>query len=192
MTITTRNNNPKNDSECARHRSIWKGQTDILSSVVTNLKTPPAKYKRFYGTPTDVRDMWSAEFKPQRLPAWWKEVDPSKFTGTSGVDTWLGARSPFRDDLDVIWADFARIFAKRSHPNTKDRNGNIIEGGKTQELLFLSHTNQHFDLIYSKWGHAKGKHWFFHWTSDVGQQPVNRPGIDVLSDDQEGEGTESD
>jgi hypothetical protein len=191
MTITTKNSNPKNDSQYARHRSIWKGQTDILSSVLTLLKSPPARYKRFHGTPTEVRDMWYAQFD-EHLPSWYKVVDPSKFTGTSGVDTWLGARSPFADDVRVIWADFARIFARRSHPNTKDRDGNIIEGGKTQELLFLSHTNQHFDLIYSKWGYAKGKHWFFHWTSDVGQQPVNRATIDGASDDEDGESVDGD
>jgi hypothetical protein len=184
MTITSKNSNPKNDSHYARHRSIWKGQTDVLSGVITILKAAPGvRYKRYHGTPAEVRRWWFGDFKPHRLPPWFKEVDPSNFTGTSGVDTWLGARSPFRDDLNVIWADFARIFAKRSYP----------EGGTTSELLFLSHTNQHFDLIYSKWGYEKkGKHWFFHWTSDVGQQPVNRATIDGASDDQDGEGVDND
>jgi hypothetical protein len=33
MTITTANKNPKNDSLYARHRSTWKGQTNVLDSV---------------------------------------------------------------------------------------------------------------------------------------------------------------
>jgi hypothetical protein len=194
MTIITRNNNPKNDSQYARHRSIWKGQTDILDSVLTNLKAAPGvRYRRYHGTPKEVRDMWEGDFgKGNPLPSWWKSVDPSNFTGTSGVDTWLGARSPFRDDLEVIWSDFVRIFAKRSHPEKKDKHGKIIEGGTTRELLFLSHTNQHFDLIYSKWGHTKGKHWFFHWTSSVAPQPVNRATIDGASDDEDGESVDGD
>jgi hypothetical protein len=189
MTITTKNNNPRNDSHWARHRSIWKGQTNVLDSVLTNLKAAQGvRYKRYHGTPKEVRDMWSTDFGNRNpLPSWWKSVDPSKFTGTSGVDTWLGAGSPFTDDVKVIWADFARIFARRSYPGTED-----IEGGATPELLFVSRTNQHFDLIYSKWGYTKGKHWFFHWTSDVAQQPVNRPTIDVGNDDEDGEGVDSD
>jgi hypothetical protein len=38
MTITTNNKNPKNDSQYARHRSVWKGQTSVLDSVLTNLR----------------------------------------------------------------------------------------------------------------------------------------------------------
>ena len=53
MTITTVNKNPKNDSQYARHRSIWKGQTDILSGVLTNLKAAPGvRYKRYHGSNT--------------------------------------------------------------------------------------------------------------------------------------------
>jgi hypothetical protein len=184
MTIITKNNNPKNDSHWARHRSIWKGQTNVLDSVITNLKAAQGvKYKRYLGTPVEVRDMWYAYFDAE-LPVYMAH----KFIGTSGVDTWLGARSPFTDDVKVIWADFVRIFKRRSSDGTQQG----IPAGTAPELLFVSRTQQHFDLIYSKWGLAHGKHWFFHWTSMVAPQPVNRATIDVGNDDEDGEGIDSD
>ena len=192
MTIITKNSNPYNDSKYARHRSVWKGQTNVLDDVVKELIAKAARDKRRYlGNPAEVRHMWEADFlKP--LPSWFKSVDPSKFTGTSGVDTWLGPGSPFTDDVKVIWPDFARIFARRSYPGEKDKYGKIVGVGTTNELLFVSRTDQHFDLIYSKWGYTKGKHWFFHWTSAAAPQAVNRATIDVGNDDEDGESTESD
>jgi hypothetical protein len=127
--------------------------------------------------------MWYDTFNG-RLPVF----KAQNFIGTSGVETWLGAQSPFTNDVRVIWADFAKIFAKRSD-DRKD-NGNPV--ATTPEWLAISYTNQHFDLIYSKWGVAKGKHWFFHWTSEVAPQHVNRATIDVGNDDVDGESTESD
>ena len=194
MTITTRNSNPKNDSQCARHRSILK-----LDSVVENLKKAPGgKHKRFHGTPRDVRDMWKPAFFDQGLPAYDPGATAAEIiqkSGYAGVLDWLGNRSPFTDDVKVIWADFGRIFAKRSNPgkNKVHPDGSItIEGGgKGRELLFVSCTNQHFDLIYSKWGYEAGKHWFFHWTSAV-PQSVNRATIDEANDDQDGEGVDND
>jgi hypothetical protein len=184
MTITTRNYNLRNDSRYARHRSTWKGQTNVLDSVVTDLKAAPGvRYKRYHGTPVEVRHMWSADFG-KALPVYMAH----NFTGTSGVDTWLGARSPFTDDVKVIWADFVLVFTKRSSDGT--RLG--TPAGTVRELLFMSHTQQHFDLIYSKWGLARGKHWFFHWTSDVAPKPVHRATIDVASDDEDDESTECD
>jgi hypothetical protein len=184
MTITTKNNNLKNESNWARHRSIWKGDTNVLDSVLTNLKAVPGvRYKHYRGTPVEVRTMWYADFG-EELPVYMAH----NFTGTSGVDTWLGARSPFTDDLKVIWPDFVRVFRKRSSDGTQVG----IPAGTAPEVLFMSRTNQHFDLIYSKWGVARGKHWFFHWTSMVAPQPVNRATIDVGNDDEDGEGVDSD
>jgi hypothetical protein len=134
--------------------------------------------------------MWRPDFGAS-LPPYEPGITAARIiqeVGYSGVDTWLGGRGrPFLADVKVIWADFARIFANRSNPGTKN-----APGGTTRELLFTCRTDQHFDLIYSKWGREKGKHWFFHWTSDVGAQPTKRPGIDVPSDDEEGEGVGND
>jgi hypothetical protein len=197
MTITTANKNPKNDSLYARHRSTWKGQTNVLDSVLTNLRGAPyVTYQAvpYHGTPSEVRHMWSASFRDAKLPPYEPGITAAKIieeVGYSGVDTWLveaGAKGlPFTADVKVIWADFARIFAHRSNPGTPN-----APGGKTRELLFMCRTLQHFDLIYSKWGREKGKHWFFHWTSDVGAQPTKRPGIDVPSDDEDGESVDND
>jgi hypothetical protein len=126
-----------------------------------------------------------------KTPAYAPRADQIIIKHYSGVDTWLGTRGrPFLGDVKLIWADFARIFAKRSSTGEKGAGGTAP--GTTRELLFMCHTPQHFDLIYSKWGREKGKHWFFHWTSDVGAQPTKRPGIDVPSDDEEGEGVGND
>jgi hypothetical protein len=189
MTIITKNNNRKNDSTWARHRSVWKGKTNVLGDVLNNLKAAPAKYKTYRGTPADVRIMWLSAFGAE-LPAYMSHTftGPKRFKGTSGVDTWLGARSPFTDDVKVIWEDFARIFAQRSNDGTREG----VPAGTTSETLFMSRTDHNFDLIYSKWGDARGKHWFFHWTSVVASQPVNRATIDVGSDDEEDESTDND
>src|SRR5262245_31155385 len=120
MTITTVNKNPRNDSAYARHRSTWKGPTSVLDSVLTNLMraqyviypAPP-----YHGTPSDVRHMWLANFGAP-LPPYDQSLTAAELiqeVGYSGVDTWLGTRGrPFMDDVKVIWADFARIFAHRS------------------------------------------------------------------------------
>lgn len=190
MTIITKNTNSKNDSTWARHRSIWKGQTNVLDGVLTVLKnTRGAKYKNYRGTPVEVRQMWFAAFGAE-LPAYMSHTftGPKRFKGTSGVDTWLGARSPFTDDVKVIWEDFARIFGQRSSDGTQKE----VPAGTTPEVLFMSRTDHNFDLIYSKWGLARGKHWFFHWTSVVAPQAVNRATIDVGSDDEEDESTDND
>ncbi len=189
MAIITKNTNPKNDSHWARHRSIWKGETNVLDSVLTKLRDQQGvgvvRYKRFHQAPVAVREMWAAALG-ERLPGF----KAQNFIGTSGVETWLGAGTPFTNDVRVIWADFVKIFAKRSNDGTQ----RFIPVSTTKELLFISRTNQHFDLIYSKWGVApdRGKHWFFHWTSEVAQQHVNRAGIDVGNDDEDDESSESD
>jgi hypothetical protein len=195
MTITTVNKNPNNDSQYGRHRSTWKGQTNVLDDVLTKLKR--AQYVTYqappyHGTPREVRDMWAPDFGAD-LPGHEPNKTGAQIVGTygySGVDTWLGgARGrPFLADVKVIWADFARIFAVRSNPGTLDHP----DPGTTKEVLFTCYTPQHFDLIYSKWGYTKGKHWFFHWVSDVGAPPTKRPGIDVPSDDEDGEGVGKD
>jgi hypothetical protein len=187
MTITTVNNpkNPKNDSGYARHRSTWKKNTNVISTVLTNLTG--AQYVTFksvpyYGTPRDVRLYWNGDFR-NPLPDYAPTADQIIIKHYSGVDTWLAGTNggPFLGDMQLIWADFASIFAKRSNPGGTRTGG---PAGTTQELLFICHTLTHFDLIYSKWGRQKDHH-FFHWTSDVTNPPPSppRPGIDQLSDD---------
>jgi hypothetical protein len=133
--------------------------------------------------------MWSDYF-PDKLP----NFKHHNFIGLSGIDGWLsgGANSPFLADVIKIWPDFVEVFKQRSNDGTEN-----IPADTTDELLFVSQTRQYFDLIYSKHGYKKGKHWFFHWTSDVGN-PVGakpsppRQGIDVLSDDEDGESNDND
>jgi len=196
MTITTVNNpkNPKNDSDYARHRSTWKKDTNVIDTVLTNLRGAQSvtyKANPYYGTPEEVRDYWDADFG-NPLPDYAPRADHIIVQHYSGVDTWLAGThgGPLQGDMQLIWADFARIFAKRSSTGEKGAGGTAP--GTTRELLFMCHTPQHFDLIYSKWGREKGKHWFFHWTSDVGAPPTKRPGIDVPSDDEDGEGVGND
>jgi hypothetical protein len=190
MTIITKNSNPKNDSKLARHRSTWKGQTNELERVVTDLKSQQrVRYKHYRGRPAELRDMWSADFDAA-LPTF----AAPKFTGTSGVETWLGAHSPFTVDVRLIWADFVNVFKTRSNNGTKRGT----DPGTTPELLFICRTGDYFDLIYSKWGVARGQHWFFHWTSWVppqpgaAPQPLNRAMIDVGGDDEDGESSDTD
>jgi hypothetical protein len=188
MTITTVNNpkNPKNDSDYARHRSTWKKDTNVIDTVLTNLRGAQSvtyKANHYYGTPEEVRDYWDADFG-NPLPDYAPRADHIIVQHYSGVDTWLAGThgGPLQGDMQLIWADFARIFAKRSNPGTIIRGTIIDPAGTTQELLFICHTFTHFDLIYSKWGFQKGHH-FYHWTSVVGAPATERPGIDVLSDD---------
>jgi hypothetical protein len=212
MTITTTNINLlKNDSKYARHRSVWKGKTSVLDSVVTNLKAAPSatfKTPPFYGLPSQIRTWWADNFTGS-LPAYApdspdEEIPAIRSTGYSGVvPDWLGTTRgrDFTDDVKLIWPDFVHVFARRSDPGgvavRPDGTIRRSRGGSIRELLFMCHTPQHFDLIYSKWGRETGKHWFFHWTSDIGK-PVGadpsppRPGIDVPSDDEDGEGKDND
>jgi hypothetical protein len=95
MTITTVNKNPNNDSQYARHRSTWKGQTNVLDDVLTKLKR--AQYVTYqappyHGTPREVRDMWAPDFGAD-LPGHEPNKTGAQIVGTygySGVDTWLG------------------------------------------------------------------------------------------------------
>ncbi|MGH8589671.1 MAG: hypothetical protein ACREXX_10180, partial [Gammaproteobacteria bacterium] len=69
------------------------------------------------------------------------KTTPSRFKGTAGVGEWLGPNSPFLADLITIWADFMKIFPRRSD-----------DKGTTKQVLFVCYTASHFDLIYSKVG----------------------------------------
>lgn len=177
MTITTKNTNPKNDSQWARHRSITKGNVNQLKDVVTALKGQAnAAYRHFDGTPSELRDLWRDKFN-QGLPAF--QADPPNFKGTAGLAEWLGAASPFITDFKTIWTDFVKIFVRRSS-----------DSDKTEQLLFVSYTNTNFDLIYSKWGTTPG-HKFFHWASTVDAVPKSRATIDTFADaDDQGDESE--
>jgi hypothetical protein len=200
MTITTVSKkifkNPNNETDLARHRSTWKGDNNVLSTVLTNLQR--AQYVTYqaipyHGTPKEVREMWKGDFHAS-LPNYVPGITAARIiqeVGYSGVDTWLNStrkgrkfNTPPDEDAKEIWEDFAPVFARRSNPGTKN-----APGGTTREVIFMCYTLDYFDLIYSKWGYEKkekGTHWFYHWTSVVGATPTQRPGIDVPSDDQDG------
>jgi len=156
MAITTKNTNPRNDSKWARHRSVTKGNQKQLEDVMAALRAQPgAHYRHFFGTPSEIRDSWRTKFG-QGLPAF--NSEPQNFKGTAGLGEWLGA-GPVAADLPTIWADFFKIFVRRS--DDKDT---------TVQTLFVSYTNTNLDLIYSKWGTTPG-HNFFHWAATAAAAP---------------------
>jgi len=168
MTIRTKNSNPKNDSQWARHRSITKGTQNQLENVIKALKAQRgATYRHFDLRPKELRNEWSEKFD-QSLPVF--NANALTFKGTAGIADWLGAASPFITDLKTIWRDFAKIFVRRSD-----------DAGKTKQVLFVCYTSTNFDLIYSKWG-TTPNHKFFHWAATVDAVPKGRATIDDFLD----------
>ena len=130
MTITTKNSNPKNDSKWARHRSITKGDENQLEVVVGALKGQQrVKYRQFDLTPEQLRTEWQTKFG-ESLPVF--NARPN-FKGSAGLTEWLGADCPSNGDFETIWADFVKIFVRRSDDEDKTR----------QDSVYLCHVRAH-------------------------------------------------
>ena len=192
------NNNPKNDSKYARHRSIWKGSHNQFKRTIAGLNgTQEVRVYEDCDRPfllnAALQQNWGFGLTAIRLGA----------TGFQVLGRWdinppprrccEPSPKPSRGDLKLLWSDFIIIAARRIGESSGA--GSSMDtwfggsGYSGNSLLVFAPGSASFDLIVSKYGYGddlKKKHDYYYWQSrGQGFQGV----VSVDDYDVEGEGT---
>jgi len=173
MTITSINNNPKNESKYARHRSIWKGRHNQLRETVVRLNgTSGIVVHEYCAAPLLIHAAlmreWDFGFSAVRegargfrpLGRWDIRPPPPKLL--------QAVAGGLRGDLKLLWDDFILVGARRIGESTGAGANTEWFGGnyRGDSLVVLAFGPASFDLIVSKYGYGddlRHNHHFFHW-----------------------------
>ena len=166
MTITSINNNPKNESRYARHRSVWKGRRNQVQDTVEAIRQQRTVYE-YLGHPSRVMSRletdWNINIHVSRVGSRGTHLLGKWTVATlfAPVDLWEAAR-PLQGDMALLWDDFALIIGRRIG------NGTDLGGYSGESLVVFSFGNTGFDIVFSKYGYGertRENHHFFHWQS---------------------------
>ena len=166
MTITSINNNPKNESRYARHRSVWKGRRNQVQETVEAIRQQRTVYEYLdhpYRVMGRLSTEWKINFRVSRVRAYGKHLLGQWKVGhlTAPVALWKAAQ-PLHGDMALLWDDFALIVGRRIG------NGTDLGGYSGESLVVFSFGNTGFDIVFSKYGYGettRESHHFFHWQS---------------------------
>ena len=67
MTITSINNNPKNESKYARRRSVWKGTRNQLKETIAGLRNAAGVTVYHYGEVSTFERAWELDMTAGRM-----------------------------------------------------------------------------------------------------------------------------
>ncbi|HEY1933208.1 MAG TPA: hypothetical protein VGG99_14435 [Acetobacteraceae bacterium] len=173
MTITSINHNPKNESQYARRRSVWKGSQNQLQATLALLRdTPGVQYFECWDVFGFERE-WNVSLIAGRLPP--KFLGTGRWVVEEPSQKLLNATpSMLRSDMRTLWLDFVTVLARRvglsrhSFLNERDQMNQIKWDGHS--LLAFAPGTDRFDLVVSKYGSstkARGHH-FYQWQARAG------------------------
>jgi hypothetical protein len=184
MSILSKNNNPKNESKYARHRSTWKGSKQQLRDLVEELKARCLVMDTNQrGNPVfpilvevqggwiEIREALTEQFNMKnsyfRLKPKYEfrhKLSPTrswsvKTTSWTPPPSWLQLVAPdLKSDLALIWPDFVQVAGMRA----PDEFWNTTSGSYDKYLLVAAISRHEIDIVFSKYGYDSGHH-FFHW-----------------------------
>ena len=199
MTITSiKNNNPKNDSKYARHRSIWKGSHNQLRRTIAGLNgTQRVRVYKYSDRPlllnAALLQNWGFGLTATRLGATGFQVHGRGDINPPPAQMLRAVPEALQCDLKLLWSDFIIIAARRIGESSGA--GSFTDtwfggsGYSGNSLVVFAPGSASFDLIVSKYGYGddlKHNHHYYHWQSRAqGFQGV----VSVDDYDAEGEGT---